>query len=77
MYCNNERSKRKFNRNKVCIVVKSVFLKDSESLPIWRVHSITKDRIHEKNVVQNFFGEATSEVRRDIGLDEQVMEVFI
>ena len=48
-------------------------LNDSETLPVWRVHAITEDRIHEKEIVQKFFGDTASEVRREIGLNDARM----
>jgi len=48
-------------------------LNDSETLPVWRVHTITEDRIYEKEIVQNFFGDTASEVRREIGLNDARM----
>lgn len=48
-------------------------LNDSETLPVWRVHTITEDRIYEKEIVQNFFGDTASEVRREIVLNDARM----
>ena len=51
-------------------------LNDSDTLPAWRVHKITEDRVHEKDIVQNFFGDTASEVRGEIGRDETAEKVY-
>ena len=43
---------------------------DTETLPSYRIHEITEDKIYEKEVVKNILGDSAEEVHREIGVGQ-------
>ena len=42
---------------------------DTDTLPSYRLHEITEDKIYEKEVVKNILGDSAVEVHREIGIE--------